>query len=95
MYNLMLVDADRDRTCLHKMNVITGDYLAPKYITGSFAEQAKHILDVVLKDKPDKIIFDKFGIGYGLYDAFMLTAKQSHVYNKLLAVDAFGLIVYK
>lgn len=95
MYNLMLVDADRDRTCLHKMNVITGDYLIPKYITGTFAEQAIHILDIIIKEKPDKIIFDKFGVGYGLYDAFMLTAKRSHIYSRLLEVDSFGLITYK
>jgi hypothetical protein len=56
MYNLILVDVDYDRTIIHRMNVITGDYLPPVYLRD---------------DLPDKIIFDKAGKGHIFYYYFM------------------------
>lgn len=92
-YNLIFVDTGRDRTCIHKMNVITGDYLMPRYISGNFKDQAKVLIDIVIKDRPDKIIFDKFGWGIGLYDEFRKIAKYD--YDNVLEVDSFGLITYR
>lgn len=90
MYNLLLVDVERNMTKLHKMNVITGDYLNPKYIVGSFDEQILMLHDIIKRDRPDKIIFDKAGYGYSFYARFMEMADNEHY-----IVDAFGLIMYK
>jgi hypothetical protein len=89
MYNLLLVDVERDSTKLHRMNVITGDYLNPRYITGSLIEQSLMLSDIIRRERPDKIIFDKAGNGYALYSFFM---QGVHID---FTVDAFGLIMYK
>lgn len=94
-YNLILVDvAFREPTRIHRMNVITGDYLNPIILREiSYDAQAVHLIEVLLRDKPDKIIFDKNGGGHILFDLFKYTLLQRE-YMELIEVDAFGLITY-
>jgi hypothetical protein len=102
MYNLILVDVgfgSREKTVLHRMNVITGDYLTPFSMSGTFIEQMERLLQVILKDKPDKIIFDKNGTGLAFHSIFMhevgyLKHRESSQYRESFSVDEFGLITY-
>lgn len=102
MYNLILVDVGwggRERTVLHRMNVITGDYLTPFSMSGTFQEQIAKLFEVVYRDKPDKIIFDKNGAGLAFHSIFMhevgyLKHRESSKYRESFSVDAFGLITY-
>lgn len=98
-YNLVFVDVGfsvyKVPTIIHRMNVITGDYLTPVvYNYGDMNEQVDRLIDLLLKDRPDKIIFDKFGRSISFYDCFMERAKYSNKYRGLIEVDSFGLITY-
>ena len=90
MYNLILVDADRDRTTIHRMNVITGDYLSPKVLKGTLPEQVNSLMKLLETDMPDKIIFDRNGYGHVFYYYFMERMRI----HKDINIDSFGLIMY-
>ncbi len=95
-YNLIFVDVglgDRFPTTLHRMNVITGDYLMPIYLRNVFINQIEDLASIILRDRPDKIIFDKFGGGFVFYENFMKRLKYEP-YDKKIHIDAFGLITY-
>lgn len=95
-YNLIFVDvgySDRFPTTIHRMNVITGDYLPPIHMEGYFDIQIDELIEVILRDRPDKIIFSKLGVDYAFYEAFMHRIKFKP-YREYLNVDAFGLITY-
>lgn len=96
MCNLILVDVgygDKERTQIHRMDVITGYYLPPVYIDGTLVEQILKLVEVINKDRPDKIIFDRSGIGMGFYEFFTELIKQDP-YKRCFTVDAFGLITH-
>ena len=80
-------------TVVHRMNVITGDYLSPIRINGNYQYQIEELCSLILIDKPDKIIFDKSGYGYQLYQGFMNRIKFKE-YRKYFTVDSFGLITH-
>lgn len=89
MYNLILVDVEKEFTRVHKMNVITGDYLKPVLLKGELPYQVNSLLKLIAEDRPDKIIFDRNGYGYPFYYYFMERAKFAS-----FEVDSFGLITY-
>lgn len=95
MFNLVLVEAGfREDTVIHRMNVITGDYLPPLRLQKerNFVSQGLEIIEVLNRDKPDKIIFDKnYTTGVLLYDVFTYLVTE----DENLDVDSFGLITYK
>lgn len=92
-YNLLLVDAGREYTLLHRMDVIHGDYLNPARLnTVGYSRTAMEIMKVIIRDRPTKIIFDKNGVGLGLYETFSLM--KDH-YKNLVEIDAFGTIYHK
>lgn len=96
MPNLILVDVgfyDYDKTQLHRMNVITGDYLNPIYIHGTFEEQVIKLIYIMLVDTPEKIIFDKNGTGISFYNIFINIIKQEP-FRRYFEVDAFGSVTY-
>lgn len=96
MYNLMFVEIgyqDRFPTVIHRMNVITGDYIAPLRVKGEYLKQIEDLSYIILRDRPDKIIFDKFGAGYGFYQTFINRIKYEP-FCDLFTVDAFGLVTY-
>lgn len=87
MYNLILVEAGRLETVVHRMNVINGDYLEPVVLDGELPYQVNYLIKLITQDKPDKIIFDKNGYGYHFYYYFMERVKFTR-----FSVDSFGLI---
>jgi len=98
-YNLMFIDPYRNvesfafSTKIHRMNVITGDCLHLKKTKGTIHEQIFAICRLIAIDKPDKIIFDKAGVGIGFYEEFHKYIKEIP-YNKVFSVDSFGLVTY-
>lgn len=92
-YNLMFVDVGHKDSTIHRMNVITGDYMPPIHLKENTLEQIDYICNTICADKPDKIIFDKAGIGYHFYALFIEISKQEP-YRSIFSVDSFGLINY-
>ena len=95
-YNLMIVTIGMPKyedTIVQRINVITGDYLPPAHLDMnlSFPEQVRELVELIKRDKPEKIIFDKVGMGYMFYDSFMYLVK----YDDYLYVDSFGTIGFK
>lgn len=96
-YNLILVDVgygDRIPTTIHKIDVITGDYLSPSYLIGDMTYQLREIAKMIIADKPNKIVFDKFGMGFEYHQRFADIIKLEE-YESFFSVDAFGLIIFK
>lgn len=91
-YNLLLVDCCRDESRLQKIDVITGDYLRPSILKGELYNQVFEIISTIEFDRPDKIIFDKSGIGILFYEAFIELVNNN---DFEFTVNAFGLITYK
>lgn len=94
-YNLLLVDVGREFTLLHRMDVINGDYLNPARLNTmamGYSRTAIEIMKVIIRDRPTKIIFDKNGVGLGLYETFSLMKDQ---YKNIVEIDAFGTIYHK
>jgi hypothetical protein len=97
MYNLIFVDvgfSDRIPTYVHKMNVINGDHVGAKNLTGNMDCQIDQLINIIIKDMPDKIIFDKAGHGFMFYDMFMQRIKFRPA-RGVFSVDSFGLITYE
>lgn len=88
-----IFDNGKFNTVLHRMNVITGDYLPPVKLNNGMIPQLIELCDIVDIHRPNKIIFDKFGIGKTFYDNFIMISKMS--YNNKFSVDAFGTIIYR
>lgn len=94
MYNLLFVDVgfgDKYPTYVHKMNVITGDHIRGQMLRGTVKDQIDDLIDMIINEKPDKIIFDKTGAGINFYEGFRYRAK---IFDRVFTVDAFGLITY-
>jgi hypothetical protein len=97
LYNLMFIDVGNHRlpTYVHKMDVITGDHVKCVAMMDTFTEQIDKILSMIMKEKPDKIIFDKtHAIGQAFYTTFMREASYIP-YSEYFNIDPFGLITYK
>lgn len=96
IYNLMFVDVgyrDYDPTYIHRMNVITGDYLPPIVTKDYWDKQVEILCEAIRTDKPQKIIFNKLGHGNPFYDIFINHADR--YYYEVFEIDAFGLITFK
>lgn len=94
-YNLILVDSlvIENRMTIHRMNVITGDYLTPVNLGGDLFDRILGLIEVIKRDKPDKIIFDRFGFGELFYETFMREVNNRK--DVPFDIDAFGLIIYE
>ncbi|MER2008609.1 MAG: hypothetical protein ABS939_14250 [Psychrobacillus sp.] len=95
MYNLLFVDVGNGKkfpTYIHKINVINGDHVRGQMLKGDMRNQIDALIDMLISDRPDKIIFDKTGIGIYFYEQFMIIVYLH--YKNTLSVDAFGLITY-
>lgn len=90
---LFLIDCDRDRTTVHRIDLNLGQYLMPKKLRkGSFTEQVVDLTSIIEKDMPVKIVIDEFGLGKGFSDAFGWRVKHPSVG---FSVDMNGNIKYK
>jgi hypothetical protein len=76
------------------MNVVTGDYLTPIQLNGDYSEKIDGLGYIIMIDRPDKVIFDKRGAGFGFYQTFLHRMKDKPFSDKF-EVDAFGLITFK
>lgn len=90
-YDLIFVEVNRVVAIAHRLNVVNGDYLPPVLLKGLRSTQAKELYNLIEKDKPTKIIFDRnLSEGQLLYEAFFSTAMHSK-----FRVNAFGTITHK
>lgn len=88
---LYIVDCDRERTTVHRVNYGTGEYLIPRYLKGSFDSQIFEIIELMTIDKCSKITFDKSGIARGLYDWFIHEVSKPNV---AISIDEFGNVIH-
>lgn len=90
-YDLIFVETNRVITVVHRLSVVNGDYLPPILLRGLRSTQAKELYELIERDKPTKIIFERHHHeGRLLYEAFFGTAMHSR-----FKVDPFGTIVHK
>jgi hypothetical protein len=87
---ILIVDAGTKETFVSKIDTDKGEYQPIRNIKGYFNEQAEAIVLMALKERPEKIIVDKIGVGYGLYDYLL---KKMELYGLELKSDAT--VVYK
>lgn len=83
---------NREPTTLHMINVVNGDYLAPKFIAGrkTVVAQVLEIIETIKVNKPDKVIFERFGFGQTFYETFIYIVRQ----DRCLEIDSFGTVRY-
>ena len=86
---LFIADAGRDYSVIHCVDVAKGEYLLPKRTKGNFNDQANQLLQLVLKHRPEKLVFDEHGIGLGLKNRFELLLKECN-----LDVTLDGTVLY-
>lgn len=92
---LFIVDPTIYDVEVKKVNVVNGDLLRPvRFIKKDFVDSIHLLLKSMYIEKPEKIIFDKIGIGLRFYELFMKIMK-SEEYMYGISVDAFGTVSYK
>lgn len=91
---LFIVDIGVYDVEIKKVNVVNGDLLLrSRVIDRDFNNKALQVIELVKKEKPQKIIFDKAGIGKAFYELFMSmldSTKDTHG----ISVDSFGNVSY-
>lgn len=94
-YDLILVETsfEAKRVEIYRVNVINGDCLTPVTVGEgkTIVAQMLELIEVIKRDKPDKVIFNKMGMGQVVYDTFMFMVKH----DENIAVDSFGTIYFK
>lgn len=87
---LFIVDATIHDVEIKRLNVVDGDLLMPKRFVGKdFNNNVQLLIELIVKEKPQKIIFDKVGISRGFYDLFLTKLEHmSETYG--INVDPFG-----
>lgn len=87
--NLMfIIDYDRDRVLIHRVDFKNGIYLLPRVLKGETGRQVNDLILHMMMEKPDKIIFDEYGIGKMFADEFRKNAE------KIVDIDEFNNIAY-
>ena len=94
--DLLLVEVsfeDVGYTTVHRLNVINGDYLTPRIIGNgkTVVAQVLELIKIIKEEKPDKVIFDRLGLGGVFYDTFMFMLKH----DEYIGVDSFGSVYLK
>jgi len=87
---LFIVDATIYDVEVKRLNVVDGDLLMPKRFVGKdFNYNLQLLIELIVEEKPQKIIFDKVGISRGFYDLFLTKlSNMNDVYG--INVDPFG-----
>jgi len=87
---LFIVDSTIHDVEVKRLNVVDGDLLMPKRFIGKdFNNNVQLLIELIVKEKPQKIIFDKVGISRGFYDLFLTKLEHmSETYG--INVDSFG-----
>lgn len=71
MKRVFVVDGGLDKSPVQKLDMENGRTLLSVELIGSMAEQSDQLIVIVLKERPERIIFDKMGFGLALYDQFL------------------------
>lgn len=66
---VLVITVDRERTDIHRIDLEEGKYMSPLFTSGHFQNQADEIAQLIFKERPQKVIVEKMGVGHGLYDA--------------------------
>jgi hypothetical protein len=74
---LFIVDAGMDYTVVHRVDINSGKYLAPRKLGNkNFNDIARAIALLIMEDNCRQVIIDTMGIGMGVKDALLGYAKQ-------------------
>lgn len=53
-----------EQCVVQRLNLDTGDYLMPRIInSGTCSNFAHNVVEMIMKDRPDQVLFDDFGYG--------------------------------
>lgn len=85
----LLIDGGKDLSYLHLLDAENGEYGRVRSAQGNISDQVDKIVLAIIRDKPNRVIFDKSGISMGLYQTFINGAKQYGI-----KVDDKGTITY-
>lgn len=89
---LFKVDIGMYDIVIERINVINGDLLTSKKMNSKvFDEKIEFLKSAIQSEKPDKIIFDKAGIGKGFYELFVKKMSDGE-FN--FEVDSYGTTTY-
>ena len=95
-YDLIIVNLgipNYEDTIVQRVSVINGDYLPPIHLdmNNSIVGQLEELVEIIKRDKPDKIVFERVGMGHMFYDTFRFLVKH----DKDMVIDSFGTIGFK
>lgn len=76
---MFVVDTERDFSTIHSIEVTEGAYLMPKKTKGNFQDQSIQLLQLILKHRPEKLVFDEHGLGLGLKDRFVKLLEEMNI----------------
>lgn len=95
-YNILFVDVGYGNimpTTLHKIHIDDGECIENVILSGNFDLQLNRIIDTIILERPQKIIFEKGGYGYTFYQSFMRMLSYKPARN-VFDVDSFGTIIF-
>jgi hypothetical protein len=84
---IYIIDTNREDSLVQRIDIENGTYLMPKRVKGTLKEQTRQIIELVEKEKPTQIIFDKHGFGIAIADMF---PKEAHIMRAYFDVDSAG-----
>jgi hypothetical protein len=88
---IYIIDTDRESTLIHRIDLLNGDYLFPKRVRGTLQDQTRQIINLIEKEEPSQIIFDKHGYGLAVSDMFPRECYNMRAY---FTVDETGRITH-
>jgi hypothetical protein len=88
---IYIIDTDRESTLIHRIDLEKGKYLMPKRVKGTLQEQTQQIVNLVEKEEPIQIIFDKGGFGIAVADMF---PREMYHMRAYFTVDEAGNITH-
>lgn len=88
---LYIVDTERESSLIHRVDVENGIYLMPRRVHGTFQDQARAIVQLIEKEEPSQIVFDRSGYGIGVADIFPMEMYNMRAYFE---VDIKGNITH-
>lgn len=91
---LFKVDVGVYDIVIDRINVVNGDILLPKKLSSKvFDLKVKFLINLISKEKPDKVVFDKAGVGIGFYELFLKRVSDKED-GCNFDIDSFGTVTY-
>lgn len=86
-----ITESGKIKFTFQKIDLKDGKITTRTFSGGSFNDHALKLLEEVVHSKPIQIIFDKRGIGMGLFDSFISCLNK---YNTIIEMKENGELIY-